>query len=818
MSRSKSESSGSVFGRLLLFVLLLIGARISATQSGWQPIGVVTSAVSLPNGVELRTREAEIRVEALSGSVIRVHGMRREYPTFEDSFAVVSETGFAAPSVRVKETPSSVEFNTGELHIRVLKSPMRLIFLNSAGQVIAEDAPGRSMAWNGEAFRVWKSMPENEHYFGLGDKAGPIDHRNQAFTMWNTDAFGWMESTDPLYKSVPFFLGLRQGSAYGIFLDNTFRTTFDFGRESPNAYSFGAEGGPLDYYFFYGPNPKKVLEEYTALTGRMPLPPRFALGYQQSRWSYDSEVRVRELAHEFRSKKIPADVIYLDIDYQEENIPFTIDRTRFPNFEAMIHDLGRQGFKVVAITDCHLKKQPGYKPYDEGIAGGYFVKSPDGMVYSGSVWPGESVFPDFARADARKWWGTLYADFVGMGVRGFWNDMNEPAIFDGPGKTMPLDVVHSVEGRRTNHREVHNAYGMENARATYEGLLLLEPDLRPFVLTRAAFAGTQRYAATWTGDNSSTWSHLRLTVPTLLNLGISGFAFAGADIGGFAGNPTPELLTRWMELGAFLPLYRNHAIKGSADREPWGDGPDHEEIRRRFIEARYELLPYIYTSMEDTSRTGIPVMRPMFMEFPKDASLVANSDEYMFGESLLIAPDLQETGKAYKVILPHGTWYDYWTGERIEGGRSFAVKPELNELPVYVRGGAILTLEPATQDTDEMTEGPLKIRVYPGSQCHGSLYADDGQSFAYSRGKYLRINFDCAPEPQSLEVTASAFQGSYKPWWKNQRFEVFGMERPPKNVRIDSQEVRSWSFDAARKELNLTCRADGKGVKLQIDY
>ncbi len=744
--------------------------------------------------------------------------MRAVNSAAEDSFAVVSDTGFAAPDVQVEDSPASVEFSTGELLVRILKSPLRVFFQNPSGRTIAEDAPDHSMAWRGTEFRVWKSMPEDEHYFGLGDKAGPIDHRNRSFTMWNTDAFGWQESTDPLYKSIPFFLAMRQGSAYGIFLDNTYRATVDFGKTSRDAYSFGAEGGPLDYYFFYGPNPKKVVEDYTALTGRMPLPPRFALGYQQSRWSYDSEARVREIARQLRAHKIPSDVIYLDIDYQDANRPFTIDRKRFPHFEAMIRDLGVQGFKVVAITDCHLKEEPGYKPYDDGIHGDYFVKNPGGRVYIGTVWPGESAFPDFASADARDWWGTLYAAFVGMGIRGFWNDMNEPAVFDGPGKTMPLDVVHRVDGRTASHREIHNVYGMENARATYEGLLRLVPNIRPFVLTRAAFAGTQRYAATWTGDNTSTWDHLRLTVSTLLSLGISGYTFAGSDIGGFNGSPAPELLTRWMELGAFLPLYRNHAIKGSTDREPWVDGPRHEAIRRRYIEARYQLLPYIYTSIEESSRTGVPLMRPLFMEFPEEASLAGNSDEFMLGSDLLVAPALREARGSYEIVLPAGTWYDYWTGERLEGGRNLTVRSELDQLPVYVRGGSIVPLGPVIQHTDETPDGPLELRVFPGRDCHGSIYMDDGESFGYQRGDFLRVNFDCRASSAWLEIGVAAGRGFYKPWWKGLRFEVFGIETRPKQVRIGSRSVSGWSFDLARKELTVTSPAPEHGIELQIVY
>src|SRR5262249_54907755 len=335
----------------------------------------------------------------------------------------------------------------------------------------------------------------------------------------------------------------------------------------------------------------------------------------------------------------------------------------------------------------------------------YFVKNPDGLVYVGKVWPGESVFPDFTRDEVRKWWGTLYSDFVTMGIRGFWNDMNEPAIFERADKTMPLDTVHSLEGRKTDHREIHNVFGMQNARATYEGMLRLQPDVRPFVLTRAAYAGAQRYASTWTGDNSSTWNHMRISIPQLLNLGISGYAFVGDDIGGFAGSPTPDLLTRWMELGAFNPIYRNHGTKGSRDREPWVDGAEHETIRRRYIETRYRLLPYIYTSMEETSRTGIPLMRPMFLEFP-DKTFETTDTEFMFGPDLLVAPKVDEKFEPYEATLPAGPWYDFWTGR--SAGSTKGLNPQLDTLPVFVRGGSILPEQPVVQNTAEVPQGPLQ--------------------------------------------------------------------------------------------------------------
>ncbi|MBI3549860.1 MAG: glycoside hydrolase family 31 protein [Elusimicrobia bacterium] len=832
-------------------LLSLVLAPTAARAAGGQTMGDLASAIEIPQGVEVAATTGRIRITALSSSIFRVrYAPTGEFPR-DHSFAVVKGNLGAPPRVQVARTPEAVILDAGAGQVKIYRSPLRLAFLDASGRLLSEDLPWRPAAFSGTSFRVWKSLPENERYYGMGDKAGPLDRREMAFVNWNSDVFGWQESTDPLYKSIPFFLAMRDGRAYGLYLDNTHRSHFDFGKSARGALAFGADDGQLDYYFFAGPHPKRVIEDFTALTGRTPLPPLFSLGYQQCRYSYYPESQVREIATEFRKRKIPADVIYLDIDYQQDNRPFTVDRERFPKFEGMIQDLKEAGFKTVAITDLHLAKLPGYKPYDQGMKGDYFVKNPDGSVYVGKVWPGDSVFPDFTRAEVRKWWGTLYSDFIQIGIRGFWNDMNEPAIFERADKTMPLETVHRVDdgkgvslasadrdpelandlrdalsqrpvesgasapraakepagrdagparGRKTDHREIHNVFGMENARATYEGLLKLSPGVRPFVLTRAAFAGAWRYAASWTGDNSATWNHMRMSVPNLLSLGVSGYALVGDDIGGFAGSPTPELLTRWTQLGAFNPVFRNHAAKGTRMREPWVDGPEHEAIRKRYIEERYRLLPYIYTRMEETSRTGVPLMRPMFLEFPKDGSLAGNGDQFMFGGALLVAPKIVEFSGPYEVRLPEGDWYDYWTGEKRHGGQTISVDPPLDALPVFVRGGTVLPRQPVVQHVGETPLGPLELRVYPGADCRGDVYMDDGETFAYKKGDALRAAFSCDAQPERLDVTLSAPEGSFKPELKSVQVVAYGVSKA-REVAIDGKAATQWKLENGRLAL-----------------
>jgi alpha-glucosidase len=808
-----------VIRKLFPVAVLLGGALLAATAhaAGWQTAGGVKHVVRLPDGVELVCDAARVRVTFFREGIVRV----RLAPTgtFAKDFSWAVVAASQPPSFRLEETRETARLATSRVTVEIRKSPLLISFLDPPGRVLSADSPERPMAWAGSAVRVWKTMPDGEFYYGLGDKAGPMNRRGRAFSMWNTDEFGWQESSDPLYKSIPFFLALRGGISYGIFFDNTYRLSFDFGVASRDLYSFGAQGGELNYYFIVGPEPKRVLEEFAALIGRTPLPPLWSLGYQQCRWSYYPEARVREIARLLREKRIPADVIYLDIDYQDGNRPFTIDRNRFPHFEQMIRDLRAQNFRVIAITDLHIKKEAGYAPYDSGLAQDVFVKNPDGSVFVGTVWPGPSVFPDFTLSRVRAWWGGLYKDFVSMGIAGFWNDMNEPAIFERADKTMPLDVQHRLDdGTVLDHRAIHNVLGMENARATYEGLLKLQPNERPFVLTRAAFAGTQRYAASWTGDNSSTWNHLRMSTPTLLSLGVSGYPLVGDDIGGFAGSPPPDLLTRWFEVGAFNPIYRDHTMKGSADQEPWVHGPEHEAIRRRYIEERYKLMPYIYTATEETSRTGLPMMRPIFLEYPRAGDFYGEDREFLFGRDLLVAPVVDERLDAYEVKFPPGQWYDYWTGTAYRGGTSVFVKPALAEMPLYVRGGAIVPEQPLVQNTSEKPDGPLELRVYPGDDCRGSLYLDDGESFAYQRGEFLRVNYSCQAAADSLQVRSSPETRKYAPWWTELRLTVYGAEKSPKEVRLNGQPQRNWAFDDKTHSITLAFLDTAARWELSILY
>ena len=788
--------------------LLLLSACAAALASpAWSQALPAPPAVSLSNGVEASNGLAKMRVTALTESILRVRVARGAFAE-DASWAVPAEV--RAKSAKVQSDRNG--FRTAALAVRIDPSTLGLTITDLQGRTIHADAAA-PLTFDGNRFTLRKAMPAGEQFYGLGDKTGPFNRRGASYVHWNTDAWGFDRGTDPIYKSIPFTLASgAAGGAYGLFLDNNWRSSFDFGHRDENVLAISADNGPIDYYLIAGPTVADVVRRYTDLTGKAPLPPRWALGFQQSRYSYMTDAELRDVAANLRSNRVPTDVLWLDIDYQDRNRPFTVDKKAFPNLRGLATDMRRQGFQLVTITDLHVAHAPneGYAPFDSGMAGDHFLKNADGSLYVAPVWPGPSVFPDFTRAASRDWWGGLYKDFVDDGIAGFWNDMNEPAIFETPTKTMPLDTVHRFEGngfapRTAPHTEAHNVYGMENSRATYEGLLKLRPNTRPFVMTRATYAGGQRYAATWTGDNNATWDHLKLMVHQLLNLGLSGHSWAGADIGGFTGGPSPELLTRWHQIGAFTPVFRNHSAKNTPRVEPWLDGPEHLAIRRRYIEERYRLLPYFYAVAEQTARTGDPVMRPAFYDYPE--LMKAPCDHAMaftVGRDLLVAPPPKpESTHAYEACMPDPGWFDYWTGMEVEGETKpdapFEVVkevPALDRLPVFVRAGAIIPKQAVTQSTSETPEGPLELHVYPGPDCRGEIYWDDGVSV---RGASLRQAMRCTLGKDGLMLHFDKREGRYKPWWTQIAVTVHGWGGPAKVRGVANVET-----DALRKTVSFT--------------
>ena len=779
----------------------------------------------------LQSGSVRLEISAPRDDIIRLRAGRDRLPE-DASWAVDAAMRRPGVPLQVREGAAQVQLRTAALVLDIDRRSLAVQAHDLQGHAVFGDAPGAALRLDRPGFALRKAMPADAHYFGLGDKAGPLDRRGGAFVLWNTDAYGFGAATDPLYKSIPFVLQVdEQGASCGLFVDTTWRSSFDFGRAERDILLVGAEGGPLDYYLLAGPDPKAVLRQYAYLTGTAPLMPLWSLGFQQSHYSYKTEGEIQDIAARLRADRLPADVLYLDIDYQDRNRPFTVNTQAFPDLGALVRRLRAQGLHLVLITDLHIARAPGqgYAPYDTGTAAGWFVKNPDGSDYVGTVWPGAAVFPDFSRPAARAWWGGQYEAFVRMGVAGFWNDMNEPSIFQVRSKTMPLDTVHRIEEpgfapRNASHAELHNVYGMLNSRATYEGLRTLAPDRRPFVLTRASAAGGQRYAATWTGDNSSSWAHLQLSIAQLANLGLSGFAYAGDDIGGFAGAaPAPELLTRWIQIGAFNPIFRDHYDNSKPPQEPWVHGPVHEDIRRRYLEERYRLMPYLYALAEENSRTGLPILRPVFLEFPqlagRDAAAGgAGENAFLLGADLLVAPGPSlESPAPYPLHLPGaGPWYDYWSGRRVEGS-DVVITPRLEVLPVYVRGGAVVPREPLVQSTDQIPQGDLELGVYPGPDCAGALYLDDGVSFAYQHGDFLRQALRCdAPAASVLRLQFAPREGHFPAWWHGFKVVVHGWTAAHAHARLDGRDVLA-SVDPQAQSVSIALPDVAQPATLTLD-
>lgn len=800
--------------------VLLCLTSAPAALAGWASLGAMPAPQREANALLFKNEQGIVSVTVLAPDIVRVRFSPTQAFGRDHSYAVATaDLGDRAATFDVGSERSTIA--TAALKVTIRHSPFRVAFADAAGESLDEDDDLRGIGFAGTQVKVWKRMRDDEHLVGLGEKNGRLDKRGpqlggSSFTMWTTDAYDYGDDTDPLYASIPFFMVIRGGRAHGIFFDNTFRSFFDLGHESEQRISFGAEDGELDYYFIYGPEPKRVVERYTALTGRMPLPPRWALGFHQCRYSYYPEAKVRYIADGFRVRNIPADVIWLDIHYLDGYNPFTWDKQRFPDPAKLAADLRGQGFRLVTIVDPHPKKQPGWWVYDSGLAGDHFVKNPDGTVLEAPVWPsnaernpGPSVFPDFSKPAAREWWGGLFKFYTDVGIAGIWNDMNEPAVFLEPYHSMPFDARHDNEGESAGHREIHNVYGSLMTRGTYEGLLRLRPNERPFVLTRASFAGGQRYAALWPGDNTSDWGHLRTTIPMLAGLGLSGFAFVGSDIGGFAKAPSAELVTRWLQLGVFYPFMRMHTEFGSPDQEPWSYGTRHEQLNRRAIELRYELLPHVYNVMQEASETGAPAFRPLFLEFPTDEQTYKVNDQILFGRDVLVAPVLREGVTERNVYLPAGEWYDFWTGRRHAGGGQMRVPVTLESLPVYVRGGAFVFRQPVVQHTGEMPGNPLDVYVYPAVESEAAFYEDDGQTRDYLKGAFLKRRFAQRRAGGGCTIEVGAAEGSWRPAARELRLRVL-FDGAPRRVLLGREALPALSEEAlAKQSSGWTRTADG---------
>ncbi len=704
-------------------------------------------------GIEIQTDLFQYKVTFYSSSIIRVHQIGSTND--ENPYSVIESP--QKVQFTIEDHDESLIVSTDALDILVRKRPIAFTFLNKEGKIINEDDPGLGIQTQGEQVTVYKKLQEGERFVGLGEKTGPLDRRGNGYQNWNTDHFAYDIEADPLYASIPFYIGIHGDLSYGVFVDNSYKSHFNFGASNNRFSSFSVDSGDMNYYFFSG-SVTDIIQSYTWLTGRMSLPPIWSIGYQQCRYSYYPDTEVLDVAKKFRDKDIPADVIVLDIHYMDQYKIFSWDKERFPYPDQMIDLLREMGFEVVVICDPGIKKEENYEPYSSGKNEDVFLKYPDGIPYEGEVWPGWCHFPDFTNPKARKWWGEMIKSYTDIGIKGFWNDMNEIATW---GQMLPENIEFDFEGEGATTRKGRNVYGMQMARSAYEGVVANLNGKRPFILTRAGFAGVQRYSALWTGDNVANDEHMLLGVRMVNSLGLSGVPFSGYDVGGFAGNGQSNLFARWIQIGAFSPFFRGHSMINSHDSEPWSYGEEVEEISANYIKLRYKLLPYIYYTFLQASEWGTPITRSLCIDYTTDKHIYESDfeNQYLFGDSILVAP-IASDQRFGKVYLPDGEWFEFFTDEKFKGNQEMIREYALEHLPLFIKSSSIIPIYGEATENSRNIGDVLEIHIYNGKNANETeYYEDDGITHQNRSNVFHRRSIEFSPENKCIKMNTAT--GTY---------------------------------------------------------
>ena len=632
----------------------------------------------------------------------------------------------AAPSVKIVESSETVSFRAGELLVEATRDPFRLRYCTGDGQVFLEEVEGGGLSWSYWDYVLAYALTPDDHFYGMGqaDQLADqvdLDHRGKVREVWN-------QHSPPATTIFPALLSLR---GYGLLIDNPHRAAWDLGHADPTRFSYRARGGGLQYYVFHGPKLQCLLRTFFELTGFPPLPPRWVFGLLQSRYGYRNRQELEGIAQTFRTKRLPCDALILDVFWFKEMGDLAFDPTNWPDAREMIARLKREGFRTVVIEEPYLTTKS--FNYPEALASGYLARHYDGSPYTFDFWPGECGLVDFSNPAVRRWWSKKHRPLFECGIDGWWADLNEPAKH-----------FQNMAHHGGSAAAVHNTMALSMQQAIYEAHQEYARQRRPFILSRAAFPGSQRYgAALWSGDVDMTFASLRKQVALGLNVALAGIPLWGADIGGFGfgGKCSVELYARWFQFGAFCPLCRPHGDQTEV-REPWQFGPEVEAICRKYLRLRYRLLPYIYSAAREACTTGIPIMRALVLDYPGDSHVHNLGDEYLFGPQILVAPILEEGASERIVYLPSGVWFDFWSDERHLGGRFIRVHAELDTIPLFVRQGAILPMGPDVQYSSERSFDPLTLEIYPGAEGAFTLYEDDGETPAYQSGAYAETRFE----------------------------------------------------------------------------
>jgi len=610
--------------------------------------------------------------------------------------------------------------------------------------------PGEELPKGKDQCVTWRlELRDDTQLYGLGQRGGPLERTGLSAANWTTDSpTGHNRTTDPLYQAHPLLWGVTGEKWWALLLCHTAYSRFDLGQSTPNVLEISALGPSLCFQVYAAESPKELLKSLRQTLEDPGMPPLWSLGFHQSRWGYKHSDEVTRLIEQFREKELPLDVVHLDIDHMSDYRTFSFSESRFPEVEQQIATWDKEGVQVVTIADPGLKFDygSGYEPIKSGLEQNLFIKSNSGSPVVGYCWPDEALFPDFCRSAAREWWAELCQFYLEKGVMGLWIDMNEPAIFDRPFWTgesqplpMPLDTPWGEASKPMNHLTLRNIYGSQMSQATH--LAWNNSTKRPWVLTRAAFTGASRYAWSWMGDNTSWWEHLQLSFPQLSSMALVNSGFVGVDIGGFFGHCNAELYSAWIEASVVYPFMRAHSALGTTEQHPWSFGPEVESIAKTALKLRYRLLPYLYASSVAHCEGGLPPLRPLFFDYPKDKRFRYLEDQVMFGPHLMACPFLKRGENHRLVHLPEGEWYDFHTGQKLENRDTVVVERRPGLIPLFCRAGAVIPLlSTAVTCTRESHKQDWEVRYFPGSERVCSLlYWDSGEGWNFRRGDCLRI-------------------------------------------------------------------------------
>lgn len=725
--------------RKKLFILTIALAICAMAKAQPSDIGAVKSYKIGTHAVEGKTESARFEVKAYDENTVRVRVTQNPAGFRDFSYMLTAEVEkMTAKNVSISQKNGVIYLKTPKIEARISCKPSFLIaFYDTEGRLLNADEPGKGFGTSFYGGRVtsYKSLQPGERFVGLGEALGNLDRRGSVVKMQNTDTFNYGDPRLPMYTNVPFYMGILEDRCYGIFYHNSYEGTVNFGAGNMRCMTISHEGGDADYFFFHDDSPAKILEAYTAVTGRSPLPPLWSLGFHQSRCSYYTEAQVRELARAFRSKQIPLDCIVLDADYLVDYKPFVINEERFPDMAKMAADLKDDGIRLTASVNPGISTDNDYAPLHSAIEEDVLLKYADGTRYVAPIDPNINCYVDYTLPEGRQWWKKMMKVMAANGISGYWNDMNEPAVSES---VVPDNVCFDFDGHHSSAMEAKNLFGMLMARSSYEAGLQNVANERPFVLTRSGFAGVQRYSGVWTGDNTAKSDHLLLA--NLLNsqMGLSGIPFTGADIGGFIGDGNKDLYTRWIQSGVFSAFVRAHRIAFASGNEPWSYGEIPEGIAKTYIGLRYKLLPYIYSSFKETTRNGMPLTRSLCFTDPYDSRTYDSRYQYefLFGPSMLVVPVIPEENST-PMFLPEGEWYDIYTDKVLNGSIEMSQAYPEYELPLFIKSSSIIPMQSVVQSTMETPSDTLYIHLYNGKESSSfDYYEDDGISFNYRNGEF----------------------------------------------------------------------------------